>query len=73
MDKASVLRYVVLVVAVINSFLNLAGYKTIDDATTNLIVALITSGYTLYAAWKNNYLSSRGRAQKEILKENDLH
>lgn len=73
MDKASVLRYVVLVIAVLNSFLNLAGYQTIDDNTTNLIVALISSIYALYAGWKNNYLSQKGRAQKEVLKQNDLH
>lgn len=73
MDKASVTRYVLLVIAVINSFLNLAGYQTIDNDTANLIVGLISAGFMLYAGWRNNYLSKKGQAQKEVLKQNNLH
>ncbi|HDR4766705.1 TPA: phage holin, partial [Bacillus cereus] len=42
LDVASISRYVVLVIAVINSVLNLVGYQTIDDKITNGLVAVIT-------------------------------
>ncbi len=42
LDTASISRYVVLVIAVINSVLNLVGYQTIDDKITNDLVAVIT-------------------------------
>ena len=51
-DTASISRYVVLVIAVINSVLNLVGYQTIDDKITNDLVAVITGAFTLYMAWK---------------------
>ncbi|HDR4766722.1 TPA: phage holin, partial [Bacillus cereus] len=42
LDAASISRYVILVIAVINSVLNLVGYQTIDDKITNDLVAVIT-------------------------------
>lgn len=72
-DTASISRYVVLVIAVINSVLNLVGYQTIDDKNTNNLVAVITGAFTLYMAWKNNYLSNKGLLQKDVLEKNDLH
>lgn len=73
LDTASISRYVILVIAVINSVLNLVGYQTIDDKITNDLVAVITGAFTLYMAWKNNYLSTKGLQQKDVLKKNDLH
>ncbi|HDR8111566.1 TPA: phage holin [Bacillus cereus] len=72
-DVASISRYVVLVIVVINSVLNLVGYQTIDDKITNDLVAVITGAITLYMAWKNNYLSNKGLQQKDVLEKNDLH
>lgn len=71
-DTASIGRYVVLVIAVINSVLNLTGYQTISNELANDIVAVITGGYALYMAWKNNYLSSKGLQQKDVLEKYDL-
>ena len=68
-DAASISRYVVLVIAVINSVLNLIGYQTIDDKITNDLVAVITGAFTLYMAWKNNYLSNKGLQQKDVLQK----
>ncbi|HEF5239109.1 TPA: phage holin [Bacillus cereus] len=72
-DAASISRYVVLVIAVINSVLNLVGYQTIDDKITNDLVAVITGAFALYMAWKNNYLSNKGIQQKDVLEKNNLH
>ncbi len=53
--------------------LNLIGYQTIDDKITNDLVAVITGAFTLYMAWKNNYLSNKGLQQKDVLQKNNLH
>lgn len=72
MDKASVSRFVLLIIAVINAVLNLVGYQTISDEMANDIVAVISGLIMLWAAWKNNYLSKKGLKQKEVLKKEGL-
>ncbi|QGF21731.1 holin [Bacillus phage vB_BcM_Sam46] len=73
MDTASLTRFVILIAGVLNAMLNLFGYQAIPDELINNVVLVVTGFYTLYMAWKNNFLSKRGQAQKEILKENNLH
>jgi SPP1 family holin len=72
MDKSSVARYTVLVITVINAVLNLFGYQTISDELANNIVAVISGFIILWAGWKNNYLSKKGRKQKEVLEKHGL-
>jgi len=72
MDKASVTRFALLILAVINSVLNMLGYQTISEDLVNDIIAVASGVYILYAGWKNNYLSKKGLKQKEVLKENNL-
>lgn len=72
MDKASVARFLTLVVAVINAVLNMLGYQTIPAELVNDIFAVISGAYILYAGWKNNYLTQKGRAQKEVLEQRGL-
>jgi len=73
MDKASITRFTVLVIAVINAVLNLMGYQTIGDELTNDLVAVISGFVMLYAGWKNNYISKKGQKQKEVLEKNGLN
>ncbi|MBO0962393.1 phage holin [Neobacillus sp. MM2021_6] len=72
MDKASIARFLVLIVAVINSVLNLLGYQTISDELTNDLVAVVSGAIMLYAGWRNNYLSKKGLKQKEVLESHGL-
>lgn len=72
MDKSSMARFIVLVVAVINAVLNLLGYQTISDELVNDIVAVASGAWFLWAAWKNNYLSRKGQKQKEQLERAGL-
>ncbi|WP_209121493.1 phage holin [Alkalihalobacillus sp. BA299] len=72
MDKGSITRFALLIVAVINAVLNLIGYQTIPEAFVNDIVAVISGAYFIWVAWKNNYLSKKGVAQKEALKKHNL-
>ncbi|WP_199427163.1 phage holin [Thermaerobacillus caldiproteolyticus] len=71
-DKASVTRFIFLIVAVINAVLNMLGYQTIPDDLVNDSVAVISGGYALYMGWKNNYLSKKGQKQKEVLEKHGL-
>lgn len=71
-DTGSITRFTLLIIAVINSVLNLVGYQTISNELENNIVAVITGLYTLYMAWKNNYLSQKGLQQKEVLEKHNL-
>ncbi|MFJ8521383.1 phage holin [Bacillus cereus] len=73
LDTGSIARFTLLIIAVINSVLNLTGYQTISNELANNIVAVITGAYTIYMAWKNNYLSNKGLQQKEVLEKNNLH
>ncbi|QPA33378.1 phage holin [Thermaerobacillus caldiproteolyticus] len=72
MDKASVTRFMLLIVAVINAVLNMLGYKTIPDELVNDIIAVGSGIYALYMGWKNNYLSKKGQKQKEVLEKHGL-
>lgn len=72
MDKASISRYLVLIVAVLNAVLNLVGFQTISDELTNDLVAVVSGAFMLYMAWKNNYLSKKGQAQKNVLDKHGL-
>ncbi|HDX9631844.1 TPA: phage holin [Bacillus cereus] len=73
LDTGSIARFTLLIIAVINSVLNLTGYQTISNELANNIVAVITGGYALYMAWKNNYLSNKGLQQKDVLEKHDLN
>lgn len=72
MDKASITRFALLIVAVINAVLNMLGYQTIPDDLVNDVVAVVSGVYALYMGWKNNYLSKKGRKQKEVLEKHGL-
>lgn len=72
MDKASITRFTLLIVAVINAVLNMLGYQTISDDLVNDIIAVVSGVYVLYMGWKNNYLSKKGRKQKEVLEKHGL-
>ncbi|WP_268877084.1 hypothetical protein [Niallia nealsonii] len=49
MDKASVTRFALLIVAVINSVLNMLGYETIPEDLVNDLIAVGSGLYILYA------------------------
>lgn len=70
--NASQTRYIILVVAVINAVLNLIGFETFPEETTNNIVAVASGVYFLYMAWKNNYLSRKGKQQEKVLEQKNL-
>lgn len=72
MDTASLTRYVILVIGVLNATLSMIGYPVITDKSANNIVLVVTGIYSLYMAYKNNYLTTKGQAQKDVLERHNL-
>lgn len=76
MDKASVIRTGLLLLAMINQALALFGKSPLpfDDVDfTNFVSFIFMAVTAAIAWWKNNYISDRGQAQKEVLKKNGLY
>lgn len=72
MDKASIGRVTALVIVLINAVLNLFGYKTIPVEFGEHVSAALLIIASLWAAWKNNYLSKKGGLQKKALQAQGL-
>ncbi|KXJ37244.1 holin [Bacillus spizizenii] len=81
-DKGTVVRTVLLLIALVNQTMLMFGKSPLDitDVQVNQLAdALYTSGSLIFtigttlAAWfKNNYVTSKGHQQKAVLKRNDL-
>ncbi|MED4240654.1 phage holin [Priestia megaterium] len=77
-DKGTFIRTVLFFIAMINQLLIAYGHVPIP-LTEAEIGGAYTVGSTIFTAvvsvwawWKNNYLSKRGLAQKELLKKKQL-
>ncbi|MCY7694562.1 phage holin [Bacillus altitudinis] len=82
LDKGTVIRTVLLFMALINQTLILFGKPVLpisEDQVTSLTETLylafsmiFTLVTTLVAWFKNNYVTSKGQQQKEVLKQKGL-
>lgn len=81
-DKGTVIRTVLLLIALINQTMLMFGKSPLDitDAQVNQLAdalytagsVILTIGTTLAAWFKNNYVTTKGHKQKVILKQNNL-
>lgn len=81
-DKGTVIRTVLLLIALINQTMLMFGKTPLDiteDQVNQLADALYTAGSLIFTigitavAWfKNNYVTTRGHQQKAVLKQNNL-
>ena len=81
-DKGTVVRTVLLFIALINQTLIMFGKAALpvtEDQVNTLADALYTTGSTVFTivtsviAWyKNNYVTGKGKLQKEVLKQKGL-
>ncbi|MCY1094003.1 MULTISPECIES: phage holin [Bacillus] len=81
-DKGTVIRTVLLLIALINQFLVMFGKTPLpldEESVNNLadvlyvaVSTLFTTFMTLVAWFKNNYVTSKGQKQKEVLKQRGL-
>lgn len=76
MDKPSIIRTVLLLLAMTNQGLALFGKSPLpfsDVDLTNFISFLFTAVTAAIAWWKNNYISDTGLKQKAALQQKDLY
>ncbi|MEC3797017.1 phage holin [Bacillus velezensis] len=81
-EKGTVVRTVLLLIALINQTMLMFGKSPLDitDAQVNQLAdALYTAGSviftistTLVAWFKNNYVTEKGQKQRSVLKQHDL-
>ncbi|RHW37331.1 phage holin [Neobacillus notoginsengisoli] len=78
MDKGSLVRTVLLFVALINQLLVALGYapvplneQQIGDVYT-VISTAVMAAIAVWAWFKNNYITWRGKRQKEVLEAHNL-
>ncbi|QEK97969.1 phage holin [Bacillus amyloliquefaciens] len=81
-DKGTVVRTVLLLIALINQTMLMFGKSPLDiteGQVNQLADALYTAGSvtftistTLVAWFKNNYVTEKGHKQKAVLKQHDL-
>ncbi|MDM5320340.1 phage holin [Bacillus pumilus] len=82
LDKGTVIRTVLLFMALINQTLIIFGKPILpisEDQVTSLAETLYLAGSmiftivtTLIAWFKNNYVTDKGKQQKEVLKQKNL-
>jgi SPP1 family holin len=76
MDKGSIIRTVVLFVALANQFLVMNGMSPLPIADEQIEMVgstLFTIVASLMSWWKNNYISKKGQSQKKVLERNNLN
>ncbi|WP_430790480.1 phage holin [Virgibacillus flavescens] len=75
MDKGTIIRTIVLVVALINQMLVMWGRSPLpieNDDLELLLTGVFTVVASLVAWFKNNYVTAKGGKQKEVLKKSGL-
>ena len=75
MDKGTIIRTVVLGIALLNQFLVSFGMYEIPgtaEEQTLLLTSVFTAASATWAWFKNNYVTAKGKAQKEALKSRGL-
>ncbi|MCR6597128.1 phage holin [Bacillus halotolerans] len=81
-DKGTVTRSVLLLLALINQSMLMFGKSPLDiqeeqvnqlaDALYSAGSVIFTIGTTLAAWFKNNYVTEKGKKQRDLLKDNNL-
>lgn len=72
MDKGTVIRTTVLVLALVNQFLVTAGLNPIPGSEQlwgEIIAFGLTAAVAVWTWFKNNYVTAKGKKQKEQLQK----
>lgn len=71
-QKASIARYVALVLVLANAVLSMMGLPVIPTEYGPIISSALVVIVGLYVGFRNNYLTKRGKAQAAALAEKEL-
>lgn len=75
MDKGTLIRTIVLFIALLNQILVSCGLYEIPgtaEQQTEVLSTLFTLVTSVIAWFKNNYVTAKGKRQKEVLKQQNL-
>lgn len=70
--QASIIRYIALIIVLINTCLTLLGMPILPPAAADIVAAFTVLVVGLYVGFRNNYLTRRGKAQAQALAQKDL-
>lgn len=74
-DRGTLIRTIVLFIALLNQILVSCGLYKIPgtaEQQTEVLSTLFTLVTSVIAWFKNNYVTAKGKKQKEVLKRNNL-
>ena len=72
LDKQSIIRFSLAVLGLLQLLLSQFFGIQISDETIQATVDVISAIVVTWAMWKNNYLTSKGKKQKQELKKKGL-
>lgn len=72
MDKGTIIRTVALAIAWVNMLLSNYGLQPIPVVSEDIIAAILAGAATVWTWFKNNYITWKGKQQKEVLQKNYL-
>jgi SPP1 family holin len=72
MDKGTTIRIIVFILAWVNQLLVSKGMHPLPVLDESFIAIAITFFVSVWALFKNNYLTSKGKAQKQALERQNL-
>lgn len=74
-DKGTGIRTIVLILALVNQFLVSFGLNPIPgdmNAWYEVVSTVVTAAVAVWTWFKNNYITAKGKAQKEVIEKNGL-
>lgn len=72
MDKGTIVRTIVLVIALTNQILAMTGRVPLElseEMIYQLVTSVVTVGATVWAWWKNNNFTLESKQAQEVLNE----
>ncbi|MCT1577941.1 phage holin [Oceanobacillus kimchii] len=72
MDKSTIIRTIALAIAWINMLLSNYGLQPIPVVSEDIIAEILAGLATVWAWFKNNYVTLKGKRQKDVLLQNNL-
>lgn len=75
MDRGTIIRTLILLIALANQFLAVFGKSPLpisDELVEMLVSSVFTTVAGLIAWFENNYITSKGKKQKEVIERHRL-
>jgi SPP1 family holin len=72
-NLADIVRFITGFLVALKLLFEAFGYSFINDEQIDAIANVASFLFILYFGFKNNYLTKKGKEQKEILKKHGLH